>query len=128
MACGRPSLIAATSIQYMGANMPSQFFRAAKINEIPDGTMASVTVEGEEILVACVGGQYFAIRNECTHQGGPLDQGELLSDACAVMCPLHDACFDLKTGVPTAGPAKKAVKVYAVLVEGNDILLGPVGA
>ena len=108
--------------------MPSQFVRAAKTCEIPNGGMAAVTVQGEEVLIACVGGQYYAINNKCSHQGGALDQGELLADRCAVMCPLHDACFDLKTGVPTAGPAKKAVKVYAVLVEGEDILLGPAGS
>ena len=108
--------------------MPSQFIKAAKTSEISDGAMTSVTVEGEEILIACVGDQYYAIHNKCSHQGGWLDQGELLSDRCAVMCPLHDACFDLRTGEPTAGPAKKAVKVYAVLVEGDDILLGPVGS
>jgi 3-phenylpropionate/trans-cinnamate dioxygenase ferredoxin subunit len=90
--------------------------------------MAGVTVQGEEVLIACVGGRYYAIHNKCSHQGGAFDQGELLSDRCAVMCPLHDACFDLRTGEPTAGPAKKAVKVYAVLVEGDDILLGPVGS
>jgi nitrite reductase/ring-hydroxylating ferredoxin subunit len=108
--------------------MPSQFVKADKTSKIPDGTMACVTVGGEEVLIACVGGQYYAIQNDCSHQGGPLDQGELLSDRCAVMCPLHDACFDLRTGAPSAGPAKKAVKVYAVLVEGDDILVGPVGS
>jgi 3-phenylpropionate/trans-cinnamate dioxygenase ferredoxin subunit len=108
--------------------MPNQFVRAAKTCEIPNGGMAGVTVQGEEVLIARVGGQYYAIHNKCSHQGGALDEGELLSDRCAVMCPLHDACFDLRTGEPIAGPAKKAVKAYAVLVEGDDILLGPVGS
>ena len=108
--------------------MSSQFIKAARASDIPDGAMTSVTVEGEEVLIACVDGQYYAIHNKCSHQGGALDQGELLSDRCAVMCPLHEACFDLRTGGASAGPAKTPVKVYAVRIEGDDILLGPVGS
>lgn len=105
--------------------MPSKFVKAATTGDVPEGTMMSVQVEGEEILLACIGGQYFAINNICSHQGGWLDQGELLKDSCEVICPLHDACFDLKTGQPTSGPAKQPVTLYAVRVEGGDILLGP---
>ena len=108
--------------------MLCEFVKAAKTSDILDGTMTSVTLEGEEILIACVGGQYYAIQNKCSHQGGWLDQGELRTDSCEVMCPLHDACFDLRTGEPTAEPAKTPVKVYAVRVEGDDILLGPAGS
>ena len=105
--------------------MLSGFVRAAKTSDISDGTMTSVAVEGEEVLIACVGGKYYAIHNKCSHQGGGLDQGELLADRCEVMCPLHDACFDLRSGEPTAEPARIPVKVYAVRVVGDDILLGP---
>jgi 3-phenylpropionate/trans-cinnamate dioxygenase ferredoxin component len=107
--------------------MLSEFVWAAKASDISDGTMTSVTLAGEEVLIASVGGQYYAIDNKCSHQGGWLDQGELLADRCEVMCPLHDACFDLRTGKPTAEPAKTPVKVYAVRVEGDDILVGPAG-
>jgi 3-phenylpropionate/trans-cinnamate dioxygenase ferredoxin subunit len=108
--------------------MLKEFVKAAKISDISDGTMTSVTVEGDAILIACVDGQYYAIHNKCSHQGGWLDQGDLLTDRCEVMCPLHEACFDLRTGEPSAGPAKTPIKVYAVRVEGDDILLGPVGS
>ena len=108
--------------------MLSKFVRAAKTSDLPDGTMTSVMVEGEPVLVACVGGKYYAIHNKCSHQGGWLDEGELLTDRCEVMCPLHDACFDLRTGEPTAEPAKTPVKVYAVRVENDDILIGTAGS
>lgn len=107
--------------------MSNEFVKAASVRDISDGTMTSVTVGAEKILIACVGGRYYAIHDACSHQGGWLDEGELLADRCEVMCPLHDACFDLRTGAPTAGPAKTPVKVYAVRIEGDDILLGPAG-
>ena len=107
--------------------MLSEFVRAARTTDISDGTMTSVTVAGEEVLIASVGGRYYAIDNKCSHQGGWLDQGELFTDRCEVMCPLHDACFDLRTGRPTAGPARIPVKAYPVRVEGDDILVGPAG-
>ena len=108
--------------------MLKEFVKAAKVSDVPDGTMTSVTVEGDAILIARVGAKYYAIHNKCSHQGGWLDQGDLLTDRCEVMCPLHEASFDLRTGEPSAGPARTPVKVYAVRVEGDDILLGPVGS
>ena len=55
--------------------MSSQFIKAARTSDIPDGAMASVTVEGEEVLIACVGGQYYANHNKCSHQGGAPTRG-----------------------------------------------------
>jgi 3-phenylpropionate/trans-cinnamate dioxygenase ferredoxin subunit len=55
----------------------------------------------------------------CTHDGGPLDQGEL--DGELVECPRHGALFDVTTGQPRTLPATRPVKTYAVTVEGDDV-------
>jgi nitrite reductase/ring-hydroxylating ferredoxin subunit len=105
--------------------MLTKFVEAAKKSQVPDGTMLNVKVENEDILIACVDGAYYAINNLCSHQGGWLDQGELLTESCEVLCPLHDGAFDLKTGEPTAEPCKEPVAAYAVKIEGDTILVGP---
>ncbi len=105
--------------------MLAKFVEAAKKSQVPEGTMLSVKLGEDEILLACVDGNYYAINNICSHQGGWLDQGELLKESCEVMCPLHDGGFDLKTGEPTSEPCKLPVAVYGVRVEGDAILIGP---
>jgi 3-phenylpropionate/trans-cinnamate dioxygenase ferredoxin subunit len=60
-------------------------------------------------------GELFAIDDTCTHQDASLSEGWL--EDCLVECPLHAACFDLRTGKPTGPPAKRPVRTYPVLVE-----------
>ena len=108
--------------------MLTKFVEAAKKSQVPEGTMLSVKLGEDDVLLACVDGNYYAINNICSHQGGWLDQGELLKESCEVMCPLHDGGFDLKTGEPTSEQCKVPVAVYAVKVEGDTILVGPPGA
>jgi 3-phenylpropionate/trans-cinnamate dioxygenase ferredoxin component len=61
-------------------------------------------------------GELFAIDDTCTHQDASLSEGWL--EDCLIECPLHAACFDLRTGKPTGPPAKRSVRTYDVLV--ND--------
>jgi 3-phenylpropionate/trans-cinnamate dioxygenase ferredoxin subunit len=60
-------------------------------------------------------GELFAIDDTCTHQDASLSEGWL--EDCMIECPLHAACFDLRTGKPTGPPAKRPVRTYPVLVQ-----------
>lgn len=101
------------------------FVKVAKTSHLGEGEMLAVTAAGEEVLVARVQGQYYAISNVCSHAHAWLDQGELRSSTWEVGCPLHQGRFDLRTGEPTRGPPDRPVQVYAIQVEGEDILVGP---
>ena len=104
--------------------MPDEFVKAAKITDLPeDDDMIAVEIESETILVANVGGTFYAIDNECSHAGGPLADGSL--DGGEVQCPWHSSFFDVKTGLVTGAPADEPVSSYAVRLEGEDILVGP---
>jgi 3-phenylpropionate/trans-cinnamate dioxygenase ferredoxin subunit len=59
-------------------------------------------------------GELFAVDDTCTHQDASLSEGWL--EGCLVECPLHAACFDLRTGKPTGPPAKRPVRTYRALV------------
>jgi 3-phenylpropionate/trans-cinnamate dioxygenase ferredoxin subunit len=59
-------------------------------------------------------GDLFAIDDTCTHQDASLSEGWL--EGCLIECPLHAACFDLRTGKPTGPPAKRPVRTYPTLV------------
>lgn len=103
--------------------MPREFLKVATVADLADGEMMLVTPGGEEILLARIGGRYFAIDALCTHAFGMLDQGTL--SGFEVECPIHEGRFDLRTGQPTREPAEEPVQTYAVQVQGDDILIGP---
>src|SRR5258708_19315649 len=94
------------------------FVRAAKMGEVPPGTIREVHVEGKAIALANVGGQFHAIDNTCIHRGGPLADGPL--EGTTVPCPCLAWEYDVRTGKvgqnPTAG-----VDCFAVEVRGNEI-------
>jgi 3-phenylpropionate/trans-cinnamate dioxygenase ferredoxin component len=93
----------------------------AKRDEIPPGTAKKVEVDGVEVLLCNCNGTIYAIEDVCTHDGGPLDQGELFD--CKIMCPRHGALFDVATGAALTLPAVVALPTYAVRLEGDDVFV-----
>jgi 3-phenylpropionate/trans-cinnamate dioxygenase ferredoxin subunit len=96
-----------------------------KVGEVgnPAPGQAKVIIPRPELRIALanVDGEYYAIDDVCTHDGGPLDQGEVIGDQ--IECPRHGARFDVRTGKAMTLPAIFPVKTYPVKVEGKDILL-----
>jgi 3-phenylpropionate/trans-cinnamate dioxygenase ferredoxin subunit len=95
--------------------------RIASASDVPPGTTRRVVVEGQEILICNVDGKYFAIEDVCTHDGGPLDQGDL--EGACIVCPRHGATFDVRTGAALTLPAVVPLLTYAIRVDGDDIYL-----
>jgi nitrite reductase/ring-hydroxylating ferredoxin subunit len=83
--------------------------------------MTVIELDGHLILLAWVDGQLRAAEDDCTHVGGPLDEGE--REGPVLTCPWHLAQFDLRTGQVLRGPAREDLRTYAVRVEGEDVLL-----
>jgi nitrite reductase/ring-hydroxylating ferredoxin subunit len=96
------------------------FLRAAKKDEIPDGSIREFQVNGTTVAVANVGGKFYAISNTCLHRGGPLGQGEL--EGNVVTCPWHGWQYDVTTGKVIMNPAV-GVETYAVEVRGEDVFI-----
>jgi nitrite reductase/ring-hydroxylating ferredoxin subunit len=97
----------------------ANLIEVAKTNEIEPGEGKLMEVEGNEIALFNCDGSYYAIDNTCTHQGGPLCEGDLEGDK--VTCPWHGAEFDVKTGNVLGPPAEESVKSYRVQVDGDSI-------
>ena len=91
----------------------------AKTGDLSEGEMIGAAVDGVELLVANVGGQYHAIGSVCTHEGGPLADGDLYEGV--VTCPWHGSGFDVTTGQVEMSPATEPEPVYEVRVEGDEI-------
>lgn len=91
----------------------------ARVSAIAPGTTCSVTVDGVPVLLCNVAGILYAVEDVCTHDGGPLDQGEL--DGRRIMCPRHGALFDVTTGAALTLPAVIPLPTYTVRIDGDDV-------
>jgi 3-phenylpropionate/trans-cinnamate dioxygenase ferredoxin subunit len=95
--------------------------RVAKLSEIAPGSTRLVVVDSMGILLCNAGGQIYAIEDVCTHDGGPLDQGELEGEC--IVCPRHGATFDVRTGDALTLPAVVPVMTFPVSIEGDDVFV-----
>ena len=99
----------------------ADFVTVAKADDIPPGQVRVYEVGDRRIALCNVGGTLYAIDDVCTHDGGPLDQGELAGDQ--IECPRHGARFDVRTGRALTLPAVRPVGTYPVQVQGNEVMV-----
>ena len=99
--------------------MPDGFVPVAGASELPPGTMKVVVIDRERVLLANVDGVFHAMKDTCGHAGAPLSSGSLIG--YVVECPLHFACFDVRTGKLISGPIAADVPSYAVRVDGDTV-------
>jgi len=90
-----------------------------RVSELPPGAMTWVVVDRERLLIANVDGVFYALADACGHRGASLVQGTLLGHV--VECPLHFACFDVRTGKLLSGPVAADVRSYEVRVDGETV-------
>lgn len=95
--------------------------KVAQVGDPEPGKVKVVIAEGQYIALCNVDGEYHAVADVCTHDGGPLDQGEL--EGTEIECPRHGARFDVCTGRALCLPAILPIQIYPVKVEGEDILI-----
>ena len=100
-----------------------QIIDVCPVGELQPGQMRLVEWEDVEIGVFNCGGDLYAIEDRCSHDDGPLAEGEFDTDSCTIECPRHGSLFDLKTGKPLTLPAYVPVDTYPVIVEDETIKL-----
>jgi len=93
------------------------------VGQLEPGAVRLVEWEDLEIGVFNCGGAVYAIEDRCSHDNGPLVEGELDEDACTIECPRHGSLFDLKTGKPMTLPAYVPVDTFPVIIEDDTIKL-----
>lgn len=98
----------------------SEFIKVTTLDQIPAGGSKLVEVEDVRIALFNLDGEIFAIEDVCTHDGGPLVEGEIVNGH-QVKCPRHGARFDIRSGAALSFPAFEATNSYAVRVEGQDV-------
>jgi nitrite reductase/ring-hydroxylating ferredoxin subunit len=89
--------------------------------ELAPGEMRVVVIDRERVLLANVGGVFHALSDRCGHAGAPLSMGTLIGHV--LECPLHFACFDVRTGALLSGPVSTDVPRHEVRVEGDTVFV-----
>ena len=88
---------------------------------LAEGEHVVVDVDGDDVAVFNIGGEFYAIADVCTHDGAEIASGEL--DGDEIVCPRHGARFCVKTGQVKCAPAYEDVATFAVRVEDGRIKL-----
>ena len=95
-----------------------------RLEDLPPGQMRIVESDGRKIGVFhCADGELLAIEDRCSHDDGPLAEGEFDAGACTVECPRHGSLFDIRTGKPKTLPAYRPVDTFEVRVDDDEVKL-----
>ncbi len=98
------------------------FFEIASTEEIPNGERIFLDIGEHHIVVFNLAGNFYAIGDVCTHDDGPLGDGDL--DGYQIICPRHGARFDIRNGRAMALPAVQDTPSYPVRVVDGKIEIG----
>jgi 3-phenylpropionate/trans-cinnamate dioxygenase ferredoxin subunit len=96
-----------------------EFITVAQVGELLEGDRIFLEIDGEIVALFNIEGDYFAIQDLCSHDDGPVAEGEIIGHE--IECPRHGALFDLRTGEALSLPAVVDIPSYPVRVIGNDI-------
>ncbi len=99
-----------------------EFVAVADVGEIPNGERLFIEVDDEFIVVFNIAGDFYAIADLCSHDDGPLGDGEI--EGIEVACPRHGARFDVRSGKALTLPAVEAIPAYPVRVREGQVEVG----
>ena len=93
------------------------------LEELPPGTMKLVSAGLIDLGVYNCGGSLYAIEDRCSHDDGPLAEGDWEPDECVVVCPRHGSRFELASGKPLTLPAYLPVETFPVSVRDGIVVV-----
>jgi 3-phenylpropionate/trans-cinnamate dioxygenase ferredoxin component len=99
----------------------TEWIDAAAADSVPESASLSVEVAGVPLVIARCGSEYYAIEDQCTHDGESLAGAEV--EDCEIICPRHFARFSLKSGEALTPPAYEPVRTYRVRAENGRLLV-----
>ena len=98
------------------------YVAVGSVEELKEGDRLFVDIDGKPVVVLKIAGQYYAIADVCSHDEGPVGEGEI--EGFEIICPRHGARFDIRTGRVLALPAFVDIPAYPVRIVGDQIELG----
>ena len=100
----------------------ADYIVVATTDELPNGSRKLLEIDGKPIAVFNIAGAYYAIADVCSHDDGPVAEGDLYD--YEIECPRHGAHFDVRTGRVLSFPAIVDIPAYPVKVVDDEVLVG----
>jgi 3-phenylpropionate/trans-cinnamate dioxygenase ferredoxin subunit len=97
--------------------------RVCSVDDVAVGTAARFDVEGHRLCVVNIGGTFYVIGDECSHEDYSLAEGDVWEEEREIECPRHGSTFSLVDGSPQSLPATRPVPVYDVRIDGTDVIV-----
>lgn len=100
----------------------TQWHRASALDDVWEGTPLAVSVEGQQIALYRFGSEVHAIGDLCPHQKDvKLSEGYL--DGDTIECPMHQSCFNVRTGQVLSPPARENLPVFEIRIEDGQVFV-----
>ncbi len=103
--------------------MVSEFIRVCREDELTEGKIKVVEIEGEPVILAKEDGKIYAFEGYCSHDGGEFEADDKLCCEGQIECPRHGGRFNIKTGEATRMPAVAPIETFEVKVENGDVFI-----
>lgn len=98
------------------------FVEVTESDRLAEGGSLLIEIDGSPIVIFNIAGNLFALDDQCTHDGGPISEGQIEGET--IICPQHGARFDILTGKALSLPAVTDLKTYPVKIENGKIFIG----
>lgn len=99
-----------------------EFYQIASVDDLTNGGRLFIEIGSSYLVLFNIGGEFYAIADLCSHDDGPLGDGEISDHA--IICPRHGARFDLRTGEALTFPAVEDIPAYPVRIRDCMIEVG----
>lgn len=99
-----------------------EYFEIIPASELPNGERLFIEIEGRSLVIFNIAGQYFSIADICSHDNGPVGEGDL--EGFNVVCPRHGGEFDVRSGKAVQLPVVEDIPAYPVQVRDGTIFIG----
>jgi 3-phenylpropionate/trans-cinnamate dioxygenase ferredoxin subunit len=101
--------------------MDSNYILLTKTSDIPENRVSCFNINGHNVVLSQIKGEFFALQNKCSHADQTFNKGRVRGHK--LLCPLHGAIFDIRDGSVLSAPAFQPVKSYSLKIDGDDILI-----
>jgi 3-phenylpropionate/trans-cinnamate dioxygenase ferredoxin subunit len=101
------------------ADRAIRFARVLQANELRDGELIPVEINGRPVVLVRHAGDFYAVQNNCSHKDFPLSEAGFDPRDGVLVCAWHGGCFDLRTGAAVVPPATEPVEIFPVRVSAD---------
>jgi 3-phenylpropionate/trans-cinnamate dioxygenase ferredoxin subunit len=99
-----------------------EYISVGTVDEVKEGQRIFIDIDEMKIVVFNISGNYYAIADVCSHDDGPVGEGNI--DGYEIGCPRHGARFDIRTGKAISLPAFVDIPAYPVRIVNGQIEIG----